>query len=86
MLPFLQRPTFMSKVSRVIFCFCFPADGANTPVEILESDTPLIVEKAEEGDRRPIETMIDPIALAGGTFIRSKKSKILHFLFGMRFL
>jgi N-methylhydantoinase B len=27
--------------------FIFPANGANTPVEILESDTPLIVEKRE---------------------------------------
>ena len=25
--------------------YIFPANGANTPVEILESDTPLIVEK-----------------------------------------
>ena len=28
-------------------CFIFPANGANTPVEILESDTPLIVERRE---------------------------------------
>jgi N-methylhydantoinase B len=28
-------------------CFIFPANGANTPVEILESDTPLIVESRE---------------------------------------
>ncbi len=28
-------------------CFIFPANGANTPVEILESDTPLIVECRE---------------------------------------
>ncbi len=28
-------------------CFIFPANGANTPVEILESDTPLIVEQRE---------------------------------------
>jgi N-methylhydantoinase B len=26
-------------------CFIFPANGANTPVEILESDTPLIIEQ-----------------------------------------
>jgi N-methylhydantoinase B len=29
------------------YCFIFPANGANTPVEIFESDTPLIVEKRE---------------------------------------
>jgi N-methylhydantoinase B len=29
------------------YVFIFPANGANTPVEILESDTPLIVEKRE---------------------------------------
>ena len=29
------------------FVYIFPANGANTPVEILESDTPLIVEKRE---------------------------------------
>lgn len=29
------------------YCYIFPANGANTPVEILESDTPLIVEKRE---------------------------------------
>jgi N-methylhydantoinase B len=28
-------------------CFIFPANGANTPVEILESDSPLIVERRE---------------------------------------
>lgn len=28
-------------------CFIFPANGANTPVEILESDTPLVVERRE---------------------------------------
>jgi len=28
-------------------CFIFPANGANTPVEVLESDTPLIVERRE---------------------------------------
>jgi N-methylhydantoinase B len=28
-------------------CFIFPANGANTPIEILESDTPLIVERRE---------------------------------------
>jgi len=28
-------------------CFIFPANGANTPVEIVESDTPLIVERRE---------------------------------------
>lgn len=28
-------------------CFIFPANGANTPVEILESDSPLIVEQRE---------------------------------------
>ena len=28
-------------------CAIFPANGANTPVEILESDTPLIVEARE---------------------------------------
>jgi N-methylhydantoinase B len=28
-------------------CFIFPANGANTPVEILESDAPLIVERRE---------------------------------------
>jgi N-methylhydantoinase B len=28
-------------------CYIFPANGANTPVEILESDTPLIVESRE---------------------------------------
>ncbi len=28
-------------------CFIFPANGANTPVEILESDTPLLVECRE---------------------------------------
>jgi len=28
-------------------CYIFPANGANTPVEILESDTPLIVEQRE---------------------------------------
>jgi N-methylhydantoinase B len=28
-------------------CFIVPANGANTPVEILESDTPLIVERRE---------------------------------------
>jgi N-methylhydantoinase B len=26
-------------------CFIFPANGANTPVEILESDTPLVIEE-----------------------------------------
>ncbi|MBW1681209.1 MAG: hydantoinase B/oxoprolinase family protein [Deltaproteobacteria bacterium] len=29
------------------YCYIFPANGANTPVEIFESDTPLIVEKRE---------------------------------------
>lgn len=29
------------------YTYIFPANGANTPVEILESDTPLIVEKRE---------------------------------------
>jgi N-methylhydantoinase B/oxoprolinase/acetone carboxylase alpha subunit len=29
------------------YCFIFPANGANTPVEIFESDTPLIVAKRE---------------------------------------
>ncbi|HDI78411.1 MAG TPA: hydantoinase B/oxoprolinase family protein [Desulfobacteraceae bacterium] len=29
------------------YVYIFPANGANTPVEILESDTPLIVEKRE---------------------------------------
>ena len=29
------------------YVYIFPANGANTPVEILESDTPLIVEKKE---------------------------------------
>ena len=28
-------------------CYIFPANGANTPVEILESDTPLLVERRE---------------------------------------
>ncbi|MBW2527977.1 MAG: hydantoinase B/oxoprolinase family protein [Deltaproteobacteria bacterium] len=28
-------------------CYIFPANGANTPVEIFESDTPLIVERRE---------------------------------------
>jgi N-methylhydantoinase B len=28
-------------------CFIFPANGANTPVEILESDSPLLVERRE---------------------------------------
>ncbi|MBX7233218.1 MAG: hydantoinase B/oxoprolinase family protein [Caldilineales bacterium] len=28
-------------------CFIFPANGANTPVEILESDTPLVFERRE---------------------------------------
>jgi N-methylhydantoinase B len=28
-------------------CFIFPANGANTPVEILESDAPIIVERRE---------------------------------------
>jgi N-methylhydantoinase B len=28
-------------------CFIFPANGANTPVEILESDAPLLVERRE---------------------------------------
>jgi N-methylhydantoinase B len=28
-------------------CFIFPANGANTPVEILESDAPLVVERRE---------------------------------------
>ncbi len=28
-------------------CFIFPANGANTPVEILESDSPLIVERRQ---------------------------------------
>jgi N-methylhydantoinase B len=28
-------------------CYIFPANGANTPVEVLESDTPLIVERRE---------------------------------------
>jgi N-methylhydantoinase B len=28
-------------------CYIFPANGANTPVEIVESDTPLIVERRE---------------------------------------
>jgi N-methylhydantoinase B len=28
-------------------CFIFPANGANTPVEILESDSPIIVERRE---------------------------------------
>ncbi|MDP6179903.1 MAG: hydantoinase B/oxoprolinase family protein, partial [Desulfatiglandales bacterium] len=30
-----------------LYVFCFPANGANTPVEIIESDTPLILEKRE---------------------------------------
>ena len=29
------------------YVFIFPANGANTPIEILESDTPIIVEKRE---------------------------------------
>jgi N-methylhydantoinase B len=29
------------------YCYIFPANGANTPVEIFESDTPLIVERRE---------------------------------------
>ncbi|RJR16901.1 MAG: hydantoinase B/oxoprolinase family protein [Desulfobacteraceae bacterium] len=29
------------------YCYIFPANGANTPVEIFESDTPLLVEKRE---------------------------------------
>jgi len=29
------------------YCYIFPANGANTPVEILESDTPMIVECRE---------------------------------------
>ncbi len=29
------------------YVYIFPANGANTPVEIFESDTPLIVEKRE---------------------------------------
>jgi N-methylhydantoinase B len=29
------------------YCYIFPANGANTPVEIFESDTPLIMEKRE---------------------------------------
>jgi len=28
-------------------CYIFPANGANTPIEILENDTPLIVERRE---------------------------------------
>jgi N-methylhydantoinase B len=28
-------------------CFIFPANGANTPVEILESDSPLVIERRE---------------------------------------
>lgn len=28
-------------------CYIFPANGANTPVEILESDTPMLVERRE---------------------------------------
>ena len=29
------------------YCYIFPANGANTPAEILESDTPLLVERRE---------------------------------------
>jgi N-methylhydantoinase B len=29
------------------YVYCFPANGANTPVEIVESDAPLIIEKRE---------------------------------------
>ncbi|MCP4427579.1 MAG: hydantoinase B/oxoprolinase family protein [Chloroflexi bacterium] len=29
------------------YCYIFPANGANTPVEILESDTPLLIERRE---------------------------------------
>ena len=29
------------------YCYIFPANGANTPVEIFESDTPLLIEKRE---------------------------------------
>ena len=36
-----------SSVADGNFVYIFPANGANTPVEILESDTPLIVEKRE---------------------------------------
>lgn len=30
-----------------LYVFCFPANGANTPVEIIESDAPVILEKRE---------------------------------------
>jgi len=36
-----------SSVSDGNYVYIFPANGANTPVEIFESDTPLIVEKRE---------------------------------------
>ena len=36
-----------SSVSDGNYVYIFPANGANTPVEIFESDTPLIVEKKE---------------------------------------
>ena len=36
-----------STVNDGYYVYIFPANGANTPVEILESDTPLIVEKRE---------------------------------------
>ena len=39
--------TGASKRSDGESCYIFPANGANTPVEILESDTPLIIERRE---------------------------------------
>ena len=39
--------TGASRASDGEHCYIFPANGANTPVEILESDTPLIVERRE---------------------------------------
>ncbi len=36
-----------SSVSDGNYVYIFPVNGANTPVEIFESDTPLIVEKRE---------------------------------------
>jgi N-methylhydantoinase B len=36
-----------SSIADGAYCYIFPANGANTPVEIFESDTPLIVVKRE---------------------------------------
>ena len=50
------------------YCYIFPANGANTPVEILESDTPLIVERRELLSRTPAAPAACGAAWAGGSF------------------